>query len=328
VKKDRRVALAVPYAVGDNYRGYRIVGTTTELFTEFELQEGRKLEFLAGRPFTPMAFEAVIGESVARETGLRVGSKFNPTHGVAARGKKHRKEYTIVGILASTSSPSDRVIWIPIEGIFRMDDHVLRGGGGKPYRAQQGVAIPDEYKEVSAVMLKLTSDRAGMPMAMQINNQGNQATLAFPIGQVMADLFERLGWVSRVLTLVAYLVLVVAAASILAALYNTMNERRREFAILRALGARRRTVFGVIILESALIAFVGSIVGFAVAAGILTAAGAVVREQTGVVLDLMAWHPALVAAPLGMTALGALAGLLPAFKAYSTDVAKNLLPTS
>jgi len=84
----------------------------------------------------------------------------------------------------------------------------------------------------------------------------------------------------------------------------------------------------VIILESAVIAFVGSLAGFPAAAGILAAAGAVVREQTGVVLDLMAWHPVLVAAPLGMTALGALAGLLPAFKAYSTDVAKNLLPTS
>jgi hypothetical protein len=68
--------------------------------------------------------------------------------------------------------------------------------------------------------------------------------------------------------------------------------------------------------------------GYVVAAGILVVAGAIVREQTGVVLDLVAWHPALVAAPLGMTALGGLAGLLPAFKAYSTDVAANLLPTS
>jgi putative ABC transport system permease protein len=327
VKRDPRVELAVPYAVGDNYRGYRIVGTTTELFTDFELQEGRKLDLLAGRVFEPLAFEAVIGESVARETGLRVGSTFNPTHGVAARGKTHQKEYTVVGIMKSTSSPSDRVIWIPIEGIFRMDGHVL-AGSGRRYVAKHGVAIPDEHKEVSAVMLKLKREQDTVMMGMQINNQGKDATLAAPIGKVMADLFERLGWVSRVLTLVAYLVLVVAAASILAALYNTMNERRREFAILRALGAGRGTVFGVIVTESALIAFVGSIAGFIAAAAILSVAGSVVREQTGVVLDLLVWHPVLVAAPLGMTLLGALAGLLPAFKAYSTDVARNLLPTS
>ena len=87
-------------------------------------------------------------------------------------------------------------------------------------------------------------------------------------------------------------------------------------------------MFGVIVLESATIALLGSLIGFGFAALILAAAGAVVREQTGVVLELFAWHDVLWAAPLGMTVLGALAGLLPAFKAYATDVARNLLPTS
>lgn len=327
MRRDPRVALAVPYAVGDNYRGFRIVGTTTELFTELEIQEGQKLELLAGRLFDPQAREAVVGATVARETGLRVGSRFNPTHGIVERGKVHPQEYVVVGILAPTYSPTDRVVWIPIEGIFRMEDHVLRGSGTN-FVARPGEPIPDEHKEVSAVMLTLRSESAGPMMAMQVNNQGNVATMAYPIAKVMADLFERLGWVSNVLRLVAYLVVVVAAGSILASLYNTMNERRREFAILRALGARRRVVFGVIVLESATIALLGSLVGFGAAALILSAAGAVVRDQTGVVLDLVAWHPVLVAAPLGMTLLGALAGLLPAFKAYATDVAKNILPTS
>ena len=327
MKRDPRVELAVPYAVGDNYRGFRIVGTTNDLFDKLELQEGQKLEFLAGRPFDPAAREAVIGASVARRTGLRIGASFNPTHGIGERGKTHPQEYVVVGILAPTSSPNDRVVWIPLEGIFRMDDHILRGAGSN-YRARPGQAIPDEHKEVSAVMLKLKSESAGLPMAMQINNQGSAATLAYPIGRVMADLFARLGWVSRVLGLVAYLVVVVAAASILASLYNTMNERRREFAILRALGAGRRVVFGVIVLESATIALLGSMLGYGAAALILLAAGSVVREQTGVVLELLVWHDVLWAAPLGMTVLGAMAGLLPAIKAYSTDVARNLLPTS
>ena len=327
MRKDPRVELAVPYALGDNHRGFRLVGTTTELFTRLEIQEGRTMALLAGRLFDESAREAVIGTTVARETGLRIGSRFQPTHGFAERGKTHPSEYVVVGILEPMSSPSDRVIWIPIEGIFRMEDHVLRGAG-QSYVARPDQPIPDEHKEVSAVMLKLRDKRMGMPLAMQINNQGNVATLAYPIGQVMADLFARLGWVSQVLRLVAYLVVVVAAGSILAALYNTMNERRREFAILRALGARRRLVFGAIVLESATIAFLGSLAGFAAAAAVLGAAGAVVRDQTGVVLELVVWHPVLVIAPLGMTVLGALAGLVPACKAYATDVARNLLPTS
>jgi putative ABC transport system permease protein len=123
-------------------------------------------------------------------------------------------------------------------------------------------------------------------------------------------------------------VVVVAAASVLASIYNTMNERRREFAILRALGARRTTVFSAIVLEAATITTIGAIVGFFVYGAILAAAFYIVREQTGIVLDAFRFDRALVLTPLGIAALGALAGLVPAFKAYRTDVASNLTPNS
>jgi putative ABC transport system permease protein len=134
--------------------------------------------------------------------------------------------------------------------------------------------------------------------------------------------------VNRILALVAYLVVVVAAGSILASLYNTMNERRREFAILRALGARKSTVFAAIVLEATTITALGAVAGFVVYAGILSAAFVVVRAQTGVVLDALRWDPALGLTPLGIVAMGALAGLVPAFKAYRTDVVSSLTPTS
>jgi putative ABC transport system permease protein len=127
---------------------------------------------------------------------------------------------------------------------------------------------------------------------------------------------------------VAYLVVAVSMAGILASLYNTMNERRREFAILRALGARRTTVFAAVVSEAAAIAAAGALAGFLVYALVLAAAAYTLRVQTGVVLDLFAYHPVLWAAPAGIVALGALAGLLPAAKAYGTDVASNLAPTT
>jgi putative ABC transport system permease protein len=135
-------------------------------------------------------------------------------------------------------------------------------------------------------------------------------------------------WVHDVLALVADLVCVVAAASILASIYNTINERRREFAILRALGARRSTVFAAIVTESAAISAIGAAAGFVVYVAIMLVAAAVVRAQTGVVVSVFEFHPVLVVAPLGMTALGAVCGLVPAFKAYRTDVAANLAPSS
>ena len=216
------------------------------------------------------------------------------------------------------------MIWIPIEGFYRLGGHELWGTGEK-FVAEIGEEIPDEHKQLSAVMLKFKSPMVGAMLGAKINNQGNVATLAFPIGTVMGDIFRKLGWMVRILEAVAYLVVFVAAGSILASIYNSMNERRREFAILRALGARRGTVFSVIVLEAGTIAALGAVAGFAVYAGVLGVAREVVQARAGVLLDLTVYHPVLVITPLAMIVLGALSGLLPAFKAYSTDVAETLV---
>jgi len=323
------VSLAIPFAVGDNYHGFRIVGTTTQMFTDFEYTKGHKLTPEAGgRIFNDTAKEGVIGAMVARQTGLRVGDTFHPYHGVIYdTAQMHKEQFTVVGVLKQTNSPSDRVVWIPIDADFRIAGHVLRGSG-TIYRPQPGVEIPDANKEVSAVMLKFRTAKTGFMLDQQINKQGKDLTLAWPIARVMADLFNKIGWVSRVLQLVAYLVVVVAAGSILASIYNTMNERRREFAILRALGARRWTVSSAIVLEAAAITLMGIVGGFVVYGAILAVVTEVIRVETGVVLNAFQISPPMIIAPIGMLLIGALAGLAPAFKAYGTDVASNLSPTS
>jgi putative ABC transport system permease protein len=329
IAKNPQVELAIPYAVGDNFRGFRIVGTTTEIFTKFEYQKGRKFEFeTGGRPFDAARKEAVIGSFAAQQTGLKIGDKIQPYHGITFDEKnKHDDDYEVVGIMKPTNSPSDRVVWIPIDGVYRMSGHVLRGTG-ETVRVADDEAIPDEAKEVSAVMLKFNSPQTGMQFDQLINRQGKAATLAFPIGRTMAELFDKLGWVNRILELIAYLVVVVAAFSILASIYNSISERRREFAILRALGAKLQTVFAVILLESSLTAFIGSIIGFAVYFAILGVTAYIVKSRTGVYINIFDFDWILVVTPVLMTIVGAIAGLLPAFKAYSTDVAENLVPGS
>jgi len=329
IAADPGVDLAVPYAVGDNYEGFRVVGTTTDLFTRFEYSAGRKLTVAAGgRLFGDEAREAILGSYVAQATGAKVGDVIHPYHGLQFdESQEHEDEYTVVGILEPSNSPSDRVVWIPLLGIYRMSGHVLRGTG-RTFRPDSSGAIPDEHREVSAVMLKLKDPTAGIYLDQAINRQGKTATLAWPIGRVMADLFGKIGWINNVLAMIAYLVVVVAAGSILASIYNTMNERRREFAILRSLGARRATVFATIVLESTTITALGVMAGYVVYAAILGAAVVVVRAQTGVVLDTFRFDWALVLTPIGMGLVGALAGLVPAFKAYRTDVASNLTPIS
>ena len=329
MKDDPRVELAIPYALGDNYYGFRIVGTEMELFTEFEYRKGVRFRTHGdGRFFDPDRQEAVLGSYAAQKLNLKVGDTFQPYHGlVFDESMRHDEQYVVVGVLEATNSPSDRVIWIPIEGVYRLEGHVLRGGGDE-YVAKPGREIPDAHKEVSAVMLKFRNPQIGFMMDAMINKQGKVATLAWPIGAVMAGLFDKIGWMNQILALVSYLVVLVAAGSILASIYNSINERRREFAILRSLGARRKTVFMVIVLEAASIAALGVIAGILVYAAIFTSASTIVRAQTGIVLDLLKFHLAFVVVPVCVILLGVIAGVVPAFKAYRTDIATNLTPIS
>jgi len=328
-KEHPGVAFAIPYAVGDNYMGARIVGTTTELFDAFQYRPGRRLAVQAGGRLFDMGLrEAVVGAEAARRTGLAYGAIFQPTHGLEQNeaGHVHEEEYVVVGVLEPTGTPIDRVILIPLEGIMRMSGHILRTEDDDMYAAQAGEEIPDEVKQISAVMLGLRGPQAGLDLDEQFNKRDSKATLAFPIGAVMADLFDKLGWMVQVLGLVAILVVLVAGSAVLASIHNTINERRREFAILRALGARRSAVFSIILLESATIAAIGTVIGFAVYAAIMGTAAIIIRRQTGVVIDPWALNAALAWTPPGMIALGLIAGLIPAAKAYSTDVATHLAP--
>ena len=313
IRKDPRVKLAVPIAVGDNYQGYRLVGTLSELFDKAEYLPGQRFQVApGGRFFDPQRREAVVGSFVASRLGLRVGDTFHPYHGlIFNENDRHAETYVVVGILDPSNTPADRVIWIPLAGIQSMSGH-----------------DPKSASDVSAVLVKLNSAMAGHQMEQMYNNQGNRLTLAWPIGRIVVQLFDKVAWFERVLTLVSYLVALVAAGSVLASIYNSMNERRREIAILRALGARRRVVCSIIVLEAASIATIGAILGLAMYLGLMYGVAGVVRAQTGVVLNPMAWAPVMVWAPAAMILLGALAGVVPAAKAYRTDVAEHLVPSS
>jgi len=309
------VQLAVPIAVGDNYRGWRIVGTTSNLFDNGEYASGKKYELRpGGKWFDPMRREAVIGSFAAEKLNLKVGGKFHPFHGlIYDEQKQHAETYLVVGILKPSNTPADRVIWIPLEGLQRMGGH-----------------DPAAATEVSAVLIKLKAGNAlaGFQMDTLYNKQGNRLTFAWPIGRVMAELFDKIGWFERVLTLVAWLVALVAASSILASIYNSMNGRRRELAILRALGAHRSTVFAAIILEAAAISSLGVMASYAIYGALAFIVMGLIHAQTGVMLQPFEFYPIMIWESVAFVTLGALAGIIPAAKAYRTEVAQNLTPLS
>ncbi|MDH5682164.1 MAG: ABC transporter permease [Spirochaetota bacterium] len=338
IKKDKRVRLAIPYAVGDNYRGYRIVGTVRELFTQHRYRKKPVFKLKSGRLFKDSGREVILGSYVSEKTGLKAGSTFRPSHGLTKSHDEHHEDdhddhkahseiHTVVGVLEPTNSQSDKVIWSNIDSFYRMGGHVLRGSGSV-YTPKEGVAIPDAHKEVSAVMLKLKSPQFGFFLKQRIRQKEESATFAWPIGTVMAGFINKIGWVTKVLTLISYLIVLVAVASMLAVIYNSIQERKRHFAIFRSLGARKSGIFSMIIVESMTISALGAIAGFAVYMAVFSMASGIIRSQTGVALDMFGYSTALWVIPAGMIAIGALVGVVPAVRAYSTDVASNLAPQS
>jgi putative ABC transport system permease protein len=313
IKKHPAVGAAIPLAVGDNYRGYRLAGTIPELFTTVEYAPDHKFAVGPGGKFFALgAHEAVAGSFAAQQLKLKVGDTFHPYHGLNFNEESmHSDTYTVVGILEPTNTPADRVIWIPLEGVQKMSGHAAAAAN-----------------QISAVLIQLRSPAAGFSLDQLYNKQGNRLTFAFPVGAIIAELFGKISWFDQVLTLVAYLVAVVAAGSVLASIYNSMSARRRDLAILRSLGARRPTIFSAVVAEAAVIGALGAAAGFVIYFGLMVGVARLIRVQTGVVLDVLAGHPVLWACPLGMVALCALGGIVPAMKAYRTPVAENLTPVS
>jgi putative ABC transport system permease protein len=177
-------------------------------------------------------------------------------------------------------------------------------------------------------LLQLRAATAGFMLDVMFNKQGNRLTFAYPVGAIVAELFQKISWFDRVLELVAYLVALVAAGSVLASIYNSMSARQRDLAILRAMGAKRRTIFGAVVLEAGVIGALGAVAGFVIYFGLLTGVATLIRAQTGVVLEVWKWQPVLVVCPAAMIGLCALGGVVPALKAYRTPVAETLAPVS
>jgi putative ABC transport system permease protein len=367
LRDDKRVKLAVPFSVGDNYHGFRIVGTTDAFFKEFEFEPGRKPELAAGRVFNfseaalkgafreaeqrakereakergeevkpatehesepkNRPFEAVIGATVASETGLKIGQTFIAAHGVqpSAEAKEHTENpWTVVGILAPTHTACDRAIYINLDSFYHIEGHELREPT-TPVKAEEKDNDPDPG-QVSSIVLKLRSPIHAFPLYRELNDR-QDAMAAFPAAEIR-KLFDIVGNIDRLLLAQAILILVVAGVAIAVSIYNSMSERRREIAILRALGARRATIFSIVLLEAVTICLVGSAVGLVGGHLVVAAANGVLYRASGFVIPALHTHPLEWYILAVAVVLGALSGLGPAWGAYRTDVARNLAPTS
>lgn len=273
-----------------------------------------EVEIAEPPPLSHGVFEAVLGWEVAHQLGVRVGDEIEPTHGVeGGHAHDHVHLWNVVGILKRTHTPVDKVVWINMDSFFGIEEHL------------EGALIPGTRDAgLSSILL---FPRPGVHKAMLLSSLNREPELSVAdVSEQIRNLFSIVGSVDTIFMIVSVMVVILGVLSILVAIYNTMSERRREVAILRAIGARRMTVFGAIVGEAALLTLIGALAGLILGHLLVLASAGRVEEAAGFVPQAFVFLPieAMVAAIV--VAGGALAGLVPAWKAYRTDVAQNLRP--
>jgi len=343
--------LAVPVCLGDSYvtedgQRFRVVGTTPDMFDKLSYgaeDDGTEkfYRFAAGRNFKQENFfEAVLGSVAANRTGLKVGDRFQPTHGIVGEGDKH-DDFEIIGVLAPTGTANDRAMFINVEGFYLLEGHALAPKEGaedavsshadiEPAEHDTSVSgqpapLPEAQREVTSILVRCSPDHFTAPMTIEKGvNKGIVAQAVAPVNAV-ERLQENFIAPMRILLLVlTVLVVVVAGISILVSIYNSMSERSHDIAVMRALGASRTAVMAVILVESILLSLLGGLVGLVLGHGVIALASPIVEYYTGITVQ--AWHftwQELLLVP-GLVAFAALVGFLPALSAYRTDVARTL----
>lgn len=330
IAADPAIAWSVPLSLGDSHRGYPVLGTTADYFIHFRYGDRQPLRLADGVVFAGI-FDAVLGAEVAQRLGYRVGDQITLSHGDGGLpGMAHDdKPFTVVGILAPTGTPVDRTVHVGLAAIEAI--HLDWIGGAPVPGFNIGAEVVQKFdltpKSITAFLVGLHQRAEVFRIQRRINQFADEPLLAVMPGVALDQLWQTVGVVERALQAVSWLVLAVGLAGLMATMLAGLDQRRREMAILRSIGAGRRHILGLLLLESGLVSLLGCLLGLA-AVSLFAAVGG----------DLLAAF-GLAALPLAvsvgeMKLLGAVlvcglaVGVLPAWRAYRLSLADGLIPRS
>ncbi len=333
VEAHRAVAWVVPLSLGDSHRGRPVLGTTTAYFERFRWGDRQPLAFTEGRPFAGTLdglYEAVIGAEVAATLGYTPGTRITLTHGGAeVLGAEHAdKPFTVVGVLARTGTPVDRTVHVSLEALEAIH---LDWAGGAPI---PGMAIPAEAarkfdltpKQATAALVGLKNRVAVFNVQRFVAEYEGEALLAVLPAVALDELWQVIGPAEQGLLAISALVAVVSLASLVAVVLAGLNERRRELAVLRAVGAGPRHVLLLLAAEGALVTLAGALMGALVAGAAVWLAGPLLQQRFGITLLPGLPTPAQWGLFGAVVLAGMLASLVPGWRAYRLSLADGLSP--
>lgn len=338
----RAVKWVVPLSLGDSHRGYPVLGTTPDYFTHFAYGARQSLQWTQGGAFAGTLdglYEAVIGAEVARQLGYRVGQSIVLSHGLLAEADDEHdhhpgahvhgdKPFKVVGVLAPTGTPVDRTVHVSLSALQALH---LDWAGGAP---MPGVQIPADQarkfdlrpQQVSAALVGLKSRAAVFNVQRFVAAYEAEALVGVLPGLALDDLWQVLSLGENALLAVSLLVALVSVLSLVAVILAGLQQRRRELAVLRAVGAGPRHVLALLTLEGIWVTSLGVLLGVGLAQAVQAVLGPWLQSTWGLHLGT-GWPLPSQGGVLGAIMLaGLLASLLPAWRAYRLSLADGLSP--
>lgn len=316
LKANPLIREVVPIAMGDSYRGSHIVGTAPAFLGLYgaKLAHGRLWQ-------APM--EAVLGADVARRSGLATGASFAGSHGLAEGGEVHADNpYRVVGVLEPGGTVVDRLVLTGVDSVWKVHEHEAAEEHVGEANDRTLVRAAGPEREVTMALVRYATPLAAVSVPRQINNETMLQSASPPYET--ARLLTVFGVGTDVIRGFAAFLITAAGLGMFIALYQAMDERRYDLAIMRTLGASRGRVCGVLLLESLILAAVGAVLGIALGHALTAAIGTLVPSAA----PLASGARRLLPGEVGVFALvlggGILAALLPAWRAYRLDVAAIL----
>jgi putative ABC transport system permease protein len=330
LQKDPAVRWVVPISLGDSHRGYPVVATTPAYFEHFRYGPRRELEMLQGQRFEQV-FDAVLGAEVAQQLGYRLGQRLVLSHGSGALDQDRHDEmpFTVVGILARTGTPVDRSVHITLEGMQALHVDWAAGmplPGAKRTTAEQAQALDLTPSTVSAALVGLKMRGAVFAVQRRVNAYEGEPLMAVLPGVALDELWGTVAQAEKALTLMSLLVGAVSLAGLLAVVMTALEQRRRELAVLRSVGAGPRRVFTLLLIEGLFISALGVAAGAVAWWTLLWTSGPWVQSEYGIILSVGAPSPTEAALAAAVLAAGVLASLWPGWLAYRLSLADGLTP--
>ncbi len=316
---------SVPISLGDSHRQFRVMGTTSEYFDRYKYRGGRSLEFDQGERMDDL-FDAVVGADVAAQLGYWVGDPIVVAHGIASFSEHEDTPFQISGVLKKTGTPVDRTVIVSLEAIEAI--HVDWQSGGRKSGAATPIDVIREMdlqpKAITAAMLGLGSNLQIFTVQRAINEYPSEPLLAIIPGVALQELWGIVGIAESALIGVSAMVVVTAMLGMSAMILSGLHARRREMAILRAMGARPLTVMALLMIEAILMASLGTVLGVALLYLGLVVLQPWLDSAFGLYLPISLLSLREMLILCAVIVASAFVSLLPAIRAYQMSLADGM----